>query len=716
MEIRSEYGNFNEVLMDDQTLCFEDKALSSYIYEKNYRQINLGGREMETDFLKSFLSEGKIVSMCNIYLAVLKDSDLKKYESLKHGEEFDLEEVLTSLSKALLSDFQKNGIVLAIQETKGKKDYMETNPLKEILERPYMHSFFEGLHLSYSERVLLVLALADREWGWLFPAFRDERYKAGLFCHICSAVRKDEAAYSRRINSRLIKLGLFSSPWKIQDYVYSFFKNETPAFTIQAVPAGKDSDLYDYREIMELNGKALKIMGKLNGFMTVCSESDFRNRNLIASAFRQERRTVYEMKREFNGAGKGEIKFYIYALSVKTGRKKSFLFVGGDISGFLSDDSAAEDFSIEKESTSSILEYVKIPVIISTSVFSETERKEFLANGIDVLYAMKLRLPEVKKYRENAADYFFGQKVPVKFLHAAVEECERLGVPPEQWNSVASVLKDAESLTGEEAVDLMRNRYGLESEDYGLRKNSCYCIEALNTSEPVDEVTDALRNADEFQKGEYDADSGIKILLYGISGGGKTSYAEEVSKKMNRKLRILRPTDVLSKYVGETEQNISRIFKESAEEHSILLIDEADSFLHRRGDSVNHFEDSKVNSFLIEIERYPGILFCSTNMPDSLDGALDRRFNFKVGFYPLTKKGVSLLCGSYFPSFEINDSQISMIYGAGDVTPGDFASMNGKLRFLPPEKKNAEYVTEQLARMVREKGHGCDSKRIGFGA
>ncbi|MBR1911766.1 MAG: hypothetical protein IJ828_05365 [Treponema sp.] len=63
MEIRSEYGNFNEVLMDDQALCFEDKALPSYIYEKNYRQINSGGREMETDFLKSFLSEGKIVSM-----------------------------------------------------------------------------------------------------------------------------------------------------------------------------------------------------------------------------------------------------------------------------------------------------------------------------------------------------------------------------------------------------------------------------------------------------------------------------------------------------------------------------------------------------------------------------------------------------------------------------------------------------------------------------
>ena len=120
---------------------------------------------------------------------------------------------------------------------------------------------------------------------------------------------------------------------------------------------------------------------------------------------------------------------------------------------------------------------------------------------------------------------------------------------------------------------------------------------------------------------------------------------------MNKPLKIVRPSEVLSKWVGETEQNISRLFREAAKEHSILLVDEADSFLHNRGDSVNHFEDSKVNSFLIEIERNPGILFCSTNLPDILDKAVDRRFNFKVGFKALTKEGVSLLCKSYFSFF-----------------------------------------------------------------
>ena len=181
-------------------------------------------------------------------------------------------------------------------------------------------------------------------------------------------------------------------------------------------------------------------------------------------------------------------------------------------------------------------------------------------------------------------------------------------------------------------------------------------------------------------------------------------------------MKIVRPAEVLGKYVGETEQNISRIFKEAAEEHAVLLVDEADSFLHPRGDNVNHHNDSKVNSFLIEIERYPGILFCSTNLPDNLDKALDRRFNFKVGFNPLTKDGVSLLCKSYFSSINMSDSQVSQIFNSGDVTPGDFASLNGKIRFLPPEKRNAEFITEELCKIVRGKTRSYDSKKIGFGA
>ena len=311
--------------------------------------------------------------------------------------------------------------------------------------------------------------------------------------------------------------------------------------------------------------------------------------------------------------------------------------------------------------------------------------------------------------------YCFETGLPFRYLPEIAEECERLEIKPEQWDSVTKLIKQMHELTQEEALELIRNKYSSSKADK-LRKNSHYCIEALNTSEPIGEVTNALKNADELHKGEYDEESGVIVLLYGISGGGKTAYAEEVSKKMNRSLKVVRPAEVISKWVGETEQNVSRIFKEAAKERSILLIDEADSFLHNRGDSVNHFEDSKVNSFLIEIERYPGILFCSTNLPDILDKAVDRRFNFKIGFKPLTKDGVGLLCKSYFSDFGLDENQVSKIYSAGEVTPGDFATLNGKLRFLAPEKRNAEYITETLCKIVRDKKRSYESNKIGFGA
>ena len=94
---------------------------------------------------------------------------------------------------------------------------------------------------------------------------------------------------------------------------------------------------------------------------------------------------------------------------------------------------------------------------------------------------------------------------------------------------------------------------------------------------------------------------------------------------------------------------------------------------------------------------------------------MDRRFNFKVGFKALTKEGVSLLCKSYFSSFELDENQVSKIYNSGEVTPGDFATLNGKLRFLAPEKRNSVYITEELCKIVRDKKRSYESNKIGFG-
>ena len=717
MEISNSYSGFVKHNTNDSCIYFQDKALSSYIYIKNFQQINLERKELEPDFLRNALSHDKIISLSDVYLNVLKQIEPEKYEGLKHGEGFVLDEVLSSLSEDVKNDYQKYGIIFVLNEKKTEEEYLKTNPLKEIINKSYMQDFFNGLNLTYSERALFVLAIANEEWGWLFPDYKDEEYKAKLFCHICNIDKNDKIAYSRKANGTLVKLGLFSSDWKINSFVYSYFKNENPSFSLKLVSSNRNGDIYDYNNVKELNKDSLNIIRKLKGFSVICSDSDFRNENFLADYYIGNIDRLYVLKQETPRISKAELEFYIYVLSLKV--KNYGLFVGSSLVKMLintNTNNPIEAFFQKKECSTNLLQKIKSQVILSMESFTEQDRSSLLEHGIDVLYTFQLKLPEEKEYQERFINYCYEDNVPLKFLSVVATECEKLSIQPEQWRAVINLLKQIDNFTQEEALALLRNKYSAKNKADHVRKNSHYCIEALNTSEPICEVTDALKNADEYQKGEYDEESGIKVLLYGISGGGKTAYAEEVSKKMNRALKIVRPSEVLSKWVGETEQNISKIFKEAANEHSILLVDEADSFLHNRGDSVNHFEDSKVNSFLVEIERYPGILFCSTNLPDILDKAVDRRFNFKIGFKPLTKEGVSLLCKSYFSSFELDDNQVSKIYRAGEVTPGDFASLNGKLRFLSPEKRNAEYITEALCKIVRDKKRSYDSNKIGFEA
>lgn len=718
MEISNSYSGIIKQNTNNSCIYFQDKALSSYIYIKNYQKISLGKQELEKDFLRSVFSQDKIISLSDIYLNVLRKIEPEKYESLNHGEAFDLDEVLTSLSNDVKDDFQKYGIIFLLQDKKTEEEYLKTNPLKEIIDKPYMQDFFNGLRLTYSERVLFVLAIANEEWGWLFPDFKDEKYKAELFCHICNIDKNDTIAYSRKVNGTLIKLGLFSTYWKINSFVYSYFKNENPSFSLRLVSSRRIADIYDYDTVKELNKDSLNIMSKLKGFMVICSDSDYRNGNFLADCYGNGINRFYTLKQEISGVSKVELEFYIYALSLNL--EKYTLFIEFPIVKQLIktnkiSNNPIEELFIKKESKTSLLQKVKRQIIFSMERFTEEDRSTFLEHGIDILYTLKLKLPEKKEYQERFMHYCYEENIPLKFLSVVATECETLGIQPEKWRTVIELLKQIEDFTQEEAVELLRNKYSVTGKTDSLRKNPHYCIEALNTSEPISEVTEALKNADEYQKGEYDEESGIKVLLYGISGGGKTAYAEEVSKKMNRALKIVRPSEVLSKWVGETEQNISKIFKEAAKDHSILLVDEADSFLHKRGDSVNHFEDSKVNSFLVEIERYPGILFCSTNLPDILDKAVDRRFNFKIGFKSLTKEGVGLLCQSYFSDFKLDENQVSKIYTAGEVTPGDFATLNGKLRFLSPEKRNAEYITEALCKIVKDKKRSYESNKIGFG-
>jgi len=128
---------------------------------------------------------------------------------------------------------------------------------------------------------------------------------------------------------------------------------------------------------------------------------------------------------------------------------------------------------------------------------------------------------------------------------------------------------------------------------------------------------------------------GIAMLFKGEPGTGKTLCAEILAAEMGMKLYQVSIPKIVSKYVGETEKNIAKIFASARANHSMLLFDEADALFGKRVDvqnSIDRFSNMETNLLLQEIERFEGVCILTTNLDKNIDDAFSRRILFKIDF------------------------------------------------------------------------------------
>ncbi|WP_299027259.1 ATP-binding protein [uncultured Campylobacter sp.] len=132
-----------------------------------------------------------------------------------------------------------------------------------------------------------------------------------------------------------------------------------------------------------------------------------------------------------------------------------------------------------------------------------------------------------------------------------------------------------------------------------------------------------------------------KIIFYGPPGTGKTMSALSLAKSLKKQVLSFDCSKILSKYVGESEQNVRKIFdtyKEicaKSKSEPVLLLNEADQFLSTRvegGSGADKMHNQMQNIFLEQIERFEGVLIATTNFLQSLDVAFSRRFDYKIEF------------------------------------------------------------------------------------
>ncbi|HEU4734257.1 MAG TPA: ATP-binding protein [Kofleriaceae bacterium] len=128
---------------------------------------------------------------------------------------------------------------------------------------------------------------------------------------------------------------------------------------------------------------------------------------------------------------------------------------------------------------------------------------------------------------------------------------------------------------------------------------------------------------------------GVAGLFSGEPGTGKTMAASVVASELGLELVRIDLSAVVSKYVGETEKNLAKIFDEAQDAHAMLLFDEADSLFGKRTElktAQDRFANLEVNYILQRMESFDGVSVLTTNAESSIDPALQRRLNFRIRF------------------------------------------------------------------------------------
>ena len=197
------------------------------------------------------------------------------------------------------------------------------------------------------------------------------------------------------------------------------------------------------------------------------------------------------------------------------------------------------------------------------------------------------------------------------------------------------------------------------------------------------------------------------ICSYGAPGTGKSAYAEYLAELLNMPIIKKKTSDLLSMWVGGTEQNIATAFREAKDSKAILLFDEADSLLQDRRNAHNSWEVTQVNEMLVQMENHPYPFICTTNLFDKLDQASLRRFTFKIGYKYMADTQIKLA----FKHFFNIDAPVDNFH-LSTCTAGDFMNIKKQVEFLGTNSYND--IIEMLKKEQENKNDDKPNNKIGF--
>ena len=323
-------------------------------------------------------------------------------------------------------------------------------------------------------------------------------------------------------------------------------------------------------------------------------------------------------------------------------------------------------------------------------------------------YSIRFPVPP-QKVRMEIARHHLGKFNPGDAWLAKIAANEQM--TPAQYERAAKVASISSGESDEHALRLVEQALDRSATLLGQKlmptRNTLhtgYDLRFANTGIPMPGIISGLKKN---RQGTF--------CFYGPAGTGKSELARHIADELDMPCVVRRASDILSMWVGGSEQNIAEMFAEARQQEAVLVLDEADSFLGDRRDARHSWEVTQVNELLTQMEAFNGVFICTTNLMDKLDQASLRRFAFKVKFDYLTADQ----CWEMFTQeharmggdFDDLADWEKPVRNFTKLTPGDFAVAARQLSILD-ETVTAKEFYRQLLDECRVKG-GSTAK-IGF--
>lgn len=167
---------------------------------------------------------------------------------------------------------------------------------------------------------------------------------------------------------------------------------------------------------------------------------------------------------------------------------------------------------------------------------------------------------------------------------------------------------------------------------------------------------------------------GFRTLFSGPSGTGKTMVATLLGKAVNRPVYRINLSTVASKYIGETEKNLAKVFDHAENNNWILFFDEADALFGKRTnvkDSHDKYANQEVSYLLQRIEDFPGLVILSSNFKNNIDDAFMRRFQSIVAFQtPNRRERLKLWQRIFSDKYKLDEGFVTKLSEDYELTGG----------------------------------------------